>query len=375
MSAMQHHTATPRQRLPTLQEVLTRKTAPPVDLFCYYTFLQRENAHDALDFWLDVLEHEQLLRAYFKDLNDQGRSCKDEWPDYYEMAKKRGSVWNSVNGVTFDAADVDVNNLSGSTTGVGNESADSQQSLSAQQARGLLRTPSPTSMAFRPNHTGNFSPTMRALFPHERSPSPVPHQATEDGVLISADMQKNNTASTGRTAASKPRLSLGPLSTNVRNRPAVAATVINRDKPITREVLYESAERIYNRYLMPGAEHEIFLPNVLRIHDFPTASGQRPRSFDDAGFKIEEDALARIPDMFHPQKEWVFRALEQDSFPRFLRSKAFGNLTPMSAMIRLIMGLLAMWIALSVSLSFIFLDVTPKTKRLWVSRKHSLLLP
>jgi hypothetical protein len=58
--------------------------------------------------------------------------------------------------------------------------------------------------------------------------------------------------------------------------------------------------------------------------------------------------------------------MEQDSFPRFLRSKAFGNLTPVSAMIRLIVGLLLMWIALSTSLAFIFLDVKPKSKRLWV---------
>ena len=72
-------------RLPTLQEVLDRRTRPPLDLFCFYVsyvpamkitwnectdglqiFLQRESAEDALDFWLDVQQHENMCKAYFK---------------------------------------------------------------------------------------------------------------------------------------------------------------------------------------------------------------------------------------------------------------------------------------------------------------------
>lgn len=57
---------TPRQRLPELSDVLMRKTRAPLDLYCFYIFLQQENAEDALDFWLDVQQHENLCRAYFK---------------------------------------------------------------------------------------------------------------------------------------------------------------------------------------------------------------------------------------------------------------------------------------------------------------------
>lgn len=35
-------------------------TRPPVDLYCYYLFLQREGGEDTLDFWLDVQQHENL---------------------------------------------------------------------------------------------------------------------------------------------------------------------------------------------------------------------------------------------------------------------------------------------------------------------------
>ena len=36
-------------RLPSFAEVLSRRTRPPVDLFMFYIFLQREGAEDILD--------------------------------------------------------------------------------------------------------------------------------------------------------------------------------------------------------------------------------------------------------------------------------------------------------------------------------------
>ena len=60
----------------------------------------------------------------------------------------------------------------------------------------------------------------------------------------------------------------------------------------------------------------------------------------------EPNLMAQIPDMFHAQKECCFRAMEQDAFPRSLRSKAFGNLTP--ALVRLVVGLIVLWIGLAV---------------------------
>ena len=59
-------------------------------------------------------------------------------------------------------------------------------------------------------------------------------------------------------------------------------------------------------------------------------------------------------DLSHAQKEYVFRAMEQDAFHRFLRSKAFGNLTPISALVRLILGLIIAWIGLAVAFSLVF---------------------
>lgn len=151
-------------------------------------------------------------------------------------------------------------------------------------------------------------------------------------------------------------------------RASRAPTVIPRSSAITRQDLIASAERIYFRYLSPAGNtinsqenHEIYLPPSLRIHSFPLSSSAEPRS------QSEKAIMAQIPDMYHTQKEYCFRAMEQDAFPRFLRAKAFGNLTPISSLIRLILGLIVLWIGLAAAFSLIFLDVQPKSKRFFVS--------
>jgi len=152
-----------------------------------------------------------------------------------------------------------------------------------------------------------------------------------------------------------------------------APTVIPRSAAVTRQDLITSAEHIFYRYLSPAGNtvgatenHEIYLPPALRIHTFPLTGGQDPKS------DTEKSLLAQVPDMFHAQKEYCFRAMEQDAFPRFLRSKAFGNLTPLSALVRLIVGLIVLWVGLAVGFSLIFLDVEPKSKRFFVSSPSSL---
>jgi hypothetical protein len=101
-----------------------------------------------------------------------------------------------------------------------------------------------------------------------------------------------------------------------------------------------------------------------RIHEFPSTP-------------FNDDAPPSIPDLFHAQKVYIFKALEQDAFPRFLRAKAFGNLTPMGSFVRLVLGLIVLWGGFVLAFSLIFLDYKPRLTRLWVShRLHRLsILP
>lgn len=319
LSLQSSHT---RQRLPTLAEVLARRTLPPVDLYCFYLYLQREGAEDALDFWLDVQQHENLCRAYFKDLRKSGKSIQTEWPQYYKEAREYGSIYNKINGVERDG-----------TESFREKGAEASWDAE-QRSRG--ETPDPR-MSFGSHGTGAAPSSMAT----SGAPLHAPRFPGDPDYLAQ------------QTRAERKNI--------LAKRGSVAPTVISRSAAITRTDLIASAERIYARYLLPGSEKEIFLPSPLRINSFPISSSTLPHPADEE----QQRALARVPDMFHSQKEYVFRTMEGDVFPRFLRSKAFGNLTPISALVRLSLGLLALWAALATAFSFIFLDVH-RAKRCWV---------
>lgn len=226
-------------------------------------------------------------------------------------------------------------------------------------AREQLRTPSPQPGQHVPQYP--LSPTLRAMYPHD----------DDDGGEFGASSAQAAAAESqypgsGNTLTSATRRRLGAARrSNTNGSVGNTQPFIMRSSAISRTDLIASAERIYTRYLMPGADKEVYLPPSLRITDFPLSRSTLP-AVTHPDYDHEASLQAKIPDLFHQQKEFVYRAMEQDSFPRFLRSKAYGNLTPLSAYARLAFGLLALWAAFATGFAFILLDVTPKAKRLWV---------
>lgn len=317
------------RRLPSFGEVLSRRTRPPVDLFMFYLFLQREGAEDILDFWLDVQQHENLCRAYFKDVRKSGRTIREDWPEYWEYARRRGSTYGTVVGAQTLAK----------------RSTASTAEMAAEMQEKERR---PT--------TG------------ERSTSPDPRllASTSPVTAVGTDLEHALASPTTAQPRSSTPFSLGKRTpTFFSRRASRAPTIIPRSAAITRADLVASAERIFLRYLSPagtspggGESHEIYLPPALRVHSFPLSNA--------TGSAADQAAIAQVPDMFHAQKEYCFRAMEQDAFPRFLRSKAFGNLTPMSALVRLVVGLISLWIGLATAFSLVFLDVKPKSVRFYL---------
>ncbi|WWC67526.1 uncharacterized protein I206_101434 [Kwoniella pini CBS 10737] len=320
------------RRLPTLQEVLDRRTRPPLDLFCFYIFLQRESAEDALDFWLDVQQHENMCKAYFKDIKKSGRSIEEEWPEFAQYARTNGSHFspllslseyyqpqspnpnlgsNSPSPRIHQGAEFDSPTLG---TATGRERRDTESHGQIARSTAFSRTPSSTI-----NELG------------QNTDSGIPQNKDRPSMTPSGRMSLR-----GKFAG---------------ERKIKAPTIIARNRAIEKAALVEGAERIYLRYLLPGAEREIYLPPSLRIHNFPISTSQ--------------DVSPLIPDLFHAQKVYIFKALEQDAFPRFLRAKAFGNLSPLGSFVRLILGLVCLWGGFVLAFSLIFLDWKPKLTRLW----------
>lgn len=67
--SLSRHTQDERKRLPTLFEVLNRKSLAPVDLWSFYVYTRDQHRGvDYLDFWLDVVQHLSLCRHYIRGL-------------------------------------------------------------------------------------------------------------------------------------------------------------------------------------------------------------------------------------------------------------------------------------------------------------------
>jgi hypothetical protein len=311
----------------------------------FYLFLQREAAEDILDFWLDVQQHENLCRAYFKDVRKSGRTIKEDWPHYWDYARRRGSIYGTVVGLSADGG-----GTKRSTASTGEMLTDAEKRTLAAAGGGTdEKNPSGRS-------TSPPQPATIGQSEHTHGTSTTPNIDTENPPRSSTPFSLS-----GRT----------PTLFNLR-RASRAPTVIPRSAAISRLDLIASAERIFYRYLSPAGNtvknHEIYLPPALRIHNFPLSSSQEPKT------QTELALMAQIPDIFHAQKEYCFRAMGQDAFPRFLRSKAFGNLTPISALVRLVLGLVILWIGLAAAFSLVFLDVKPKSKRFFLFIPFSLAL-
>ena len=118
---------------------------------------------------------------------------------------------------------------------------------------------------------------------------------------------------------------------------------------VARQDIRASAEKILYTFLLPGAEREIVLPGSI-TQDVTTAIEEFGR--DD-------------PEVFDVAKDYVFQAMERDAFPGFLRMKALGNLIPPTLIMRLILGMVAMFGGFWTAFVLIFLD-QPRLTRLWV---------
>ncbi|KAM0255695.1 hypothetical protein ACHAQJ_005539 [Trichoderma viride] len=268
-----------RNRLPTLFEVLSRRTLPPVDLFSFYIYMRdQQRSVDYLDFWLDVSQHMSLCRHYVRELR---RSVLIATPDLEKTSKRSSQI-------------LELGDLDSRAAGPSMYATEKERDRDAHMS------------AFLREDQSHESPQTQSGSNHTK-PSPpfsLSHDATDS------------------------------------NSPA---------HTVARQDIRASAEKILYTFLMPGAEREITLPGSIT---------------QDVTASIEEYGRDD-PEVFDVAKDYVFQAMERDAFPGFLRMKALGNLIPPTLVMRLIIGLVAMFGAFWTSFILIFLDKSRAT-RCWL---------
>ncbi|BFZ54641.1 Bud site selection protein, Revert to axial protein 1 [Savitreella phatthalungensis] len=274
-------------RLPTLIEVLARRTQAPVDLYAFYIYMRdQQRSVDYLDCFLDISQHLALCRLYVRELR---RSVLMDTPD-------------------------------------------------GERPTSAMRGRSPTFPASAVHEEmGRFNDRSdQDLSPYLRDVREKPSEG-----LDAADQDNVSEHSYDYRQARQSYLSEGATA-------AAGAGHISPEHTINRRDIRASAERILYAYLIQGAEREIALPQHIT------------QSIAQA---IEVDGRDD-PEVFDEARDYIFQAMEREAFPGFLRARALGNLVPSSAIVRLVIGLLALLGAFWTGFALIFLDYSRAT-RVW----------
>ncbi|KAF2453426.1 rgs domain-containing protein [Lineolata rhizophorae] len=212
-----------RHRLPTLGEVLFRRTLPPVDLFSFYIYMRdQQRSVDYLDFWLDVTQHMSLCRHYVRELR---RSNLIETPELEKAGSKRSS------------AVLDNMEQAGPST---------EKQTPEQRVSAFLRTDSGS------RHS---------------------HQNSQGS---GQSMDRPRPSFMGTSVTNSPHNDSTPSGANASTSPG---------HTVARSDLKASAVKILYTYLLPGSEREIILPQGI-LNEITTHIEQNgrddPEVFDAA---------------------------------------------------------------------------------------------
>ncbi|KAH0542145.1 hypothetical protein FGG08_003445 [Glutinoglossum americanum] len=213
-----------RRRLPTLFEVISRRTLPPVDLFSFYIFMRdQQRAVDYLDFWLDVAQHMSLCRHYVRELR---RSVLVATPDL----EKNG------NG--------------------------SKRSSQALEGLGEINDPAGPSHQLRPEEKDADQRLSAFLRNNNNSQSPQNSSGSRDRPSVERPP--------------RPSFMSTPDPRTDSNSPA---------HTVARGDIRTSAEKILFTFLLEGSEREIVLPPNMMAkiqNDIEIVGRDDPEVFDEA---------------------------------------------------------------------------------------------
>ncbi|KAL6236200.1 hypothetical protein BDW75DRAFT_116391 [Aspergillus navahoensis] len=197
-----------RNRLPTLFEVLSRRTLAPVDLFSFYIYMRdQQRSVDYLDFWLDVSQHMSLCRHYVRELR---RSVLVATPDL-EKAESKGSSTPLEN---FESVN-DIPLVEAGPSGLRHGLRDLDDREADQRLSAFLRSDGHSSKHSPQNSLGSQNDQSRTMSNEQPRPSLTQHESSSPGHTVA------------------------------------------------RGDIRASAEKILYTYLLPGAEREIVLPEEM----------------------------------------------------------------------------------------------------------------
>ncbi|KAG7750725.1 hypothetical protein KL911_004604 [Ogataea haglerorum] len=319
-------------RWPTLFEILNRKTESPVDLWSFYVYMRDEQRNiDYLDFWIDTVQHMGLCKAYVKGLK-QSLAVN-------ERIRNADQTFSSAPGQSTPLRQTPPSNRQSNTSS--RDSKSSSLLLELLVRNNLLED--------------SDSRRMSAFLRGEssvRSSDPLVNAKIDELKRKSQTPSDDNSKDTSKESTSSKRVST--IS------PQMIETMIQQDllppeKPFkdshlaTREKLSESAQNIVRTYFLDSSPKRIVIP---------------PEMVENVIQAVHRDGRDD-PEIFDEPREFVFKAMEHEAYPNFLRYHALSNVTSKSAAYRMLGSFLSGLGAFWTGYTLIFLDYQPKRVR-WV---------
>ncbi|EKD18421.1 uncharacterized protein L3040_007553 [Drepanopeziza brunnea f. sp. 'multigermtubi'] len=219
-----------RNRLPTLFEVLSRRTLAPVDLFFYYIYMRdQQRSVDYLDFWLDVAQHMSMCRHYVRELR---RSVLVGTPDGERSASKRSSALLEGLG-----------DIQAGPSGPSVLAGEKERYQDAQMSAYLREEAAANAAQMGHSPAGSLGSNV----PQENIERPRPSFMSSHGMMTSDSNSPEHT--------------------------------------VARADIRSSAEKILYTFLLPGAEREIILPDAITsaiVESIEERGRDDPEVFDAA---------------------------------------------------------------------------------------------
>lgn len=343
-----------RDRWPTLFEILNKKTQSPLDLWSFYVFM-RDEAHavDYIDFWIDTVQHLNLCKMYVKGLKDSllvnarerqsamvndALKINDNPPVLGEMEppKKRADSTRR-----------------GSNTNRASQSS-SKNSRSSSMLLDLLmkhdlfegEDPHRLSTFLRGEHSVRTSdPLVNAKIDEIKRKSQNFPSSTSVNQADITDGSKstNNLSSNFRVSRINPEM----VETLIQDDFDTKHRSYDKSHLISRVSLRKSTRNILNTYLSENSEKRINLPSEI---------------IEKIRFELETQGRDD-PEVFDEAREYIFKAMEYDAYPNFLRNHALKNVTRKSAVLRLMFSMISGLGAFWTGYTLIFMNYEPKPTR------------
>lgn len=333
-----------RDRLPTLFEVLNKKTDAPLDLWSFYVFMRDDqHAIDYLDFWIDVVSHLALCKEYVTEL----RSSVHLTEQQRRFANNNNN--NTINNHQSTSSSMLLDALVQDESMNNNNSTfvDDSKRLSAFLRGDDEYGPFITNSGVT-NATGGsaanpedarFNELLEKLQYRQKSTAQRSTGAT--GSNIANDTSNGDYMNSGGTSVT-PNANLFSAA-----EVELLASEKAQYQKVKRSDLQTSARRILLFYFLDNSEKKIQLPQQL-VNEIRTAIEDHNR--DD-------------PEIFDAARDYVFQAMENEAFPVFLSKRALHNISDFSYLVRLILGFFFFFVAFWVGYTLIFLGYKPAHDR------------